>query len=202
MVKPQKLSIARAESASRDTLNNYYKELGTILNNNGLRDKPQNIYNIDETGVSTEHNAPKVVCDSSIKPQNITSTRSSTVTIIASGNALGNSIPPYYIFPGQSWNEEFLKGSCPGSMGKMSKKGWSNSLVFHNYMTKQFSKYVKISEDKASVPTLVLFDGHKSHNNNTYLSRMDKKVQRYIVCLTSTFKPCYSAFRCGSVWTV
>lgn len=163
VVKPQKLSIARAKSASRDTLNNYYKELGTILTNNGLRDKPQNIYNIDETGVSTEHNPPKVVCDSSIKPQNITSTRSSTVTIIASGNALGNSIPPYYIFPGQRWNEEFLKGACPGSMGEMSKKGWSNSLVFHNYMTKHFSKYVKLSEDKASVPTLVLFDGHKSH---------------------------------------
>ena len=48
-------------------------------------------------------------------------------------------------------------------MGEMSKKGWSNSLVFHNYMTKHFSKYVKLSEDKASVPTLVLFDGHKSH---------------------------------------
>ena len=46
VVKPQKLSIARAKSASRDTLNNYYKELGTILTNNGLRDKPQNI---DET---------------------------------------------------------------------------------------------------------------------------------------------------------
>ena len=37
VVKPQKLSIARAKSASRDTLNNYYKELGTTLTNNNLK---------------------------------------------------------------------------------------------------------------------------------------------------------------------
>ena len=37
VVKPQKLSIARAKPASRETLDNYYKELST-----GLGDIPQN----------------------------------------------------------------------------------------------------------------------------------------------------------------
>jgi hypothetical protein len=42
------------------------------------------------------------------KPQAITSARSATVTIISGGNATGNHIPPYYIFPGQRWNDAFL----------------------------------------------------------------------------------------------
>ena len=60
-VKPQKLSIARAKPASRGTLNNYYNEPRTLLTNTSLTGKPQNIYNIDETGVSTEHTQPNYV---------------------------------------------------------------------------------------------------------------------------------------------
>ena len=174
VAKPQKLTTVRAKSASRDTLDKYYKELGTILTNHNLRDKPQNIYNVDESGVSTEHSPPKIVCSTNTKPQNITSTRSSNVTIIAAGNALGNSVPPYYIFPGQRWNPDFLNGACPGAAGEMSKKGWSNSETFHNYITKHFATYVKLSDDKTSDHTLILYDRHKSHISLT-LSDWAKK---------------------------
>ena len=163
IVKPQKLSIARAKSASRESLDKYYKELSLVLTSNGLNDKPQNIYNVDETGVNTEHSPPKSVCDKSTIPQNITSNRSSTITTIASGNALRNSAPPYFVFPGQRWNEEFLEGACPGSAGEMTKSGWSNSQVFLNYLTKHFAKYVKMPEGNTSERVLVLYDGHRSH---------------------------------------
>ena len=123
VAKPQKLSMVRAESASQERLNNYYKELATILTVNGLNDKPERIFNVDETGINTEHAPPKIVCSKSTNPQSITSTRSSTVTIIAGGNALGNHLPPYYIFPGKRWNPEFLNGSLPGSNGEMSESG-------------------------------------------------------------------------------
>ncbi|KAH3775447.1 hypothetical protein DPMN_176849 [Dreissena polymorpha] len=40
-------------------------------------------------------------------PQNITAARLSIVTIIAAGNAAGQSVPPYYVFPGQRWDDGF-----------------------------------------------------------------------------------------------
>ena len=43
VVKPQKLAIARAKSASREVIGRYYKELATILTTNNLRDKPERI---------------------------------------------------------------------------------------------------------------------------------------------------------------
>ena len=49
IAKPQKLTSVRAKSASRDILAKYYKEIGTILTKHNVRDKPQNIYNVDES---------------------------------------------------------------------------------------------------------------------------------------------------------
>jgi len=157
--KPQKLDLARAKT-SRETLNKYYDELFNVLTDNKIINKPQKIFNIDESGVTSEHTPPKIICNKDTVPQNITSARSSTVTVIAAGNAAGQSVPPYYVFPGVRWNDDFMKGACPGSAGEMSKSGWSNTSVFLNYLTKHFISYVPTDSE---YPTLILYDGHRSH---------------------------------------
>ena len=96
--------MLRARCASKEQLSNYFKELGTIMTQNGLHDKPHKIYNIDESALQTEHTPPNVVHDIETKPQSVTSPRSSNVTIIGAGNAIGNAIPPYYIFPGKKFD--------------------------------------------------------------------------------------------------
>ena len=131
---------------------------------NNLLNKPERIFNIDETGIATEHQPPKVVCSTDSNPQAVTSPRSSLVTIIAGGNAIGNSIPPYYIFAGKRWNPEFLQNACIGTSGEMTKNGWSNTEVFQNYVKKHFVRYANLSSD---TPTLLLYEGHKSHINLT-----------------------------------
>ena len=146
LVKPKKLSIARAKNASPQNISNYFKELSTVLTNNNLHNKPESIFNIDETGVTTAHSPPKVVCDKDTKPQSITPERSATITIIAGGNAMGNFIPPYYVFPGKRWNTEFLAGAAPGASGEMSESGWSNMQVFHKYIKTHFAKNAGISD--------------------------------------------------------
>ncbi|KAJ8306503.1 hypothetical protein KUTeg_017048 [Tegillarca granosa] len=133
---PRKLAIQRAECTSKETINKYYKELGTIMTQYSLHDKPENIYNIDETGFSTEHNPSKVVCNINLKVQAITSPRGSNVTVIGSGNALGTSLPPYYIFPGKKWNPNFLEGTPTGSNGECTESGWSNSALSGSAYTK------------------------------------------------------------------
>ena len=164
IAKPQKLAILRAKSASRETIDNYYSELELILRKNDLLDRPQHIFNIDETGISTEHQPPKIVCSKDTNAQAVTSPRSTLVTIFARGNAIGNSIPPYFVFAGKRWNPEFLQDACVGSSGEMTKNGWSNTEVFQNYVTKHFVKYANLSKE---IPTLLLYDGHKSHINLT-----------------------------------
>ena len=59
---------------------------------------------------------------------------------------MGNSIPPYFIFPVKRWNDDFLIGAVPGSDGEMSKNGWSTSSIFQNYIMKHFVKYANVSD--------------------------------------------------------
>ena len=130
MAKPQKLQISRAKSASKEVIDKYFYELGNVMRENGLMEAPERIYNLDETGLSTEHAPPKIICSKESNPQAVTSERSANVTIIAGVNALGNYIPPFYVLPGKRWMDELMEGEPPGSVGTMSDKGWSNSKVF------------------------------------------------------------------------
>ena len=95
-------------------------------------------------------------------PQCVTSPRGSTITVIAAGNALGNSSPPYYVFPGARWSDSLLTGASTGAAGIMSKSGWSSSEAFQNYLTRNFAQYARITRGTTE-PTLVLFDRHRSH---------------------------------------
>lgn len=163
LVKPQKLSIQRAKATSEPVLKAYFTELENVLTSNGLLDQPANIWNLDETGIVTEHSPTNVLCLKGNKPQAISSSRGKTVTIIAGGNAAGNRIPPFYVFPGKRWMDDLLQDASPGSKGTVTESGWSNSMVFLHYMEHHFLKHVPTS----ALPTLVMLDGHKSHVNLT-----------------------------------
>lgn len=132
------------------------------MTKHNLHNNPHLIYNIDESALQTEHSPGKIVHDVVVKPQCVTSPRSSNVTIIGAGNAIGNAIPPYYIFPGVKFDRSLLlDGTPPGSDGQCSKTGWSNSEVFKTYLEKHFLKYV--CHEKSGNTLLILFDGHRSH---------------------------------------
>ncbi|CAC5413884.1 unnamed protein product [Mytilus coruscus] len=143
--KPQKLSMQRARCASKETLSNYYKELGTIMTKNNLHEQPHKIFNMDESALQTEHSPGKIVHDIVVKPQSVTSPRSSNVTIIGAGNAIGNAVPPYYVFPGVNFDRALLlDGTPPCSDGQCSKSGWSNSDIFKTYLEKHFLKEAQL----------------------------------------------------------
>lgn len=100
---------------------------------------PDCVFNIDETGISTEHQPPKIVCNKDAIPQDVTSPRSSLVTIIACRNTIGNSTPPNYIFARRRCNLELLRDTCVGSSRQMTKNGWSNTEIFQKHITKHFA---------------------------------------------------------------
>ena len=99
-----------------------------------LKDRPDLIYNIDEKGISTEHKPPYVVCSRQLKAQAITSPRSANTTKICMGDALGNYVHPFFVFPGARMWEDLLKGASPGSKGTVSPSGWSNSATFRFFL--------------------------------------------------------------------
>ena len=160
VIKPSGLECCRAKSLNSEVVERYYSELYDVLNEYGLLNSPEKIWNIDEKGISQQHVPPKVVCSKDQKPQAIVSPRLTT-TIIGCGNACGTAIPPFFVFKGSRMDDVLLKNSSPGIDGVVSKSGWSNSIIFQKYLKEHFHRHVGSRDGFA----LILYDGHKSHIN-------------------------------------
>jgi len=46
---------------NNEALDSYYRELKSILDSYNLHDKPENIYNVDETGMPLDHRASHIL---------------------------------------------------------------------------------------------------------------------------------------------
>ena len=64
--------------------------------------------------------------------------------MFAGVNAIGNSVPPMFVFPRVHFKEHMLKGAPPGSKGAAARSGWSNESIFLEYL-QDFSNHAKSS---------------------------------------------------------
>lgn len=125
-----------------------------------------------------------------------------TVTVLNAINALGNSIPPFFLFPRQKINPAFLFGAPPGSDGAAYITGWMTEDNFLLFL-KHFVKFTRCSKEKK---VLLLVDNHESHislpaidyarENGiiilTFPPHCSHKLQPLDVTVYSSFKGCYN----------
>jgi hypothetical protein len=86
---------------------------------------PERIYNVDESGLATEHNPSRAIARKGSKQVgSVTSgKRDLNVIIIAYIIALGNSIPPVLIVPRVHFKIHMLKNVLPGRHGTSLPSG-------------------------------------------------------------------------------
>lgn len=176
------LSIARAQGLNRDEVNKMFELLLKVLTENDLIDKPDRIYNTDETGVQMNNNPGKVIATKGAKVVNsITSSeKGETMSIIACCNAVGNYVPPVVIIKGVNKRPEFQEGLPPGANVYMNKKSaYVNSELFQKWLKEQF---VPI---KPQGKVLLILDGHSSHTTAIDLLELAQENDIILFCLPS-----------------
>ncbi|GAB0091760.1 HTH CenpB-type DNA-binding domain [Sergentomyia squamirostris] len=157
--KPENISLARMYGFNRKAITTYHHNLEEVMAQYHF--DPSRIYNLDETGLSTVLPPPSIVAETGTKQvgQASSNERGNSITIVGIINAVGDYIPPIYIFPKVRESSNFMEGALEDSVGFFNKSG---------YMTTDlFLQTLKIIKDNANPtlvnPILLILDNHSSH---------------------------------------
>lgn len=158
---PEATSLSRCTSFNRTNVHSFFEQYTDVLQRYNLTGS--RIWNMDETGVTTVQKPKKVVAQKGLKQVGAATSaeRGALITLAAAVNAIGNTIPPMFIFPRVRYNELFVASGPPESIGAGNSSGWMTEKEFLIFM-EHFIKHTKPSPEE---PVLLILDNHHSHVN-------------------------------------
>ncbi|XP_039288765.1 uncharacterized protein LOC111048698 [Nilaparvata lugens] len=153
---PQATSLARGTAFNETTVYVFFSNLRTVYKEHKF--SPDAVYNIDETGLSTVHRPSKIISAKGQKQvSKVTSAeRGTLITVCCAESAVGNAVPPFFVYPRKRVNDRMTQGAPPGSCAVGGESGWMTTDSFNHYLD-HFIKNVKCSPTN---PVLVVLDNH------------------------------------------
>ena len=169
------MSYSRSIGSRPEIINAYFDLLEETLVENDLLESPCQLFNMDETGMPLDPKAPKVVSRKGMKhPVSISSGNKAQITVVSCCSAGGHHIPPMVIYYRRP---ELTNGEVPDTIYGLSRNGWMDSDLFHQWFTTHFLSYVPPSR-----PILLLLDGHSTHFNPSTIE-IAAKEKVIVFCL-------------------
>ncbi len=156
---PEATSFSRSTAWNKQTKDEFFTNLRDARSR--LDYPPQNIYNVDETALTTVQRPVKVIAGKGSKQvgRMTSAERGQLVTACCCISAIGNSIPPFFIFPRVHFKSNMITGGPCGCAGTAHPSGWMTSESFLRWM----NHFVKFSQCSPTNPALLLLDNHESH---------------------------------------
>lgn len=124
---------------NKTNIEKFYNYFEKLVNENEFQ--PKNIYSVDETGIGLKESFRKFISLKTSK-QIITTKENKTVSMCLAVNAVGETIPPVFVFPRKKFNGE----EPSTSTDSQNKSGWLQETEFLQFI-KHFAKYAKAGPD-------------------------------------------------------
>lgn len=157
--KAEATSLNRISAFNKVEITYFYDKLEDVMEKHKFI--PNNIYNADETGITTVTDPGKVLAEKGQKRVGFVTSgeRGSNITIMCAMSAAGNFIPPMFIFARQRMTPLLEKDGPASALYTNSKNGWINEDLFVTWL-KHFAAFSKPTQES---PVLLILDNHSSH---------------------------------------
>ncbi|CAF3903029.1 unnamed protein product [Rotaria sp. Silwood1] len=160
VIREEKIEASRRNGFTEDVRRGWFEKLDLILRTNDLITRLHAIYKCDETGFSDETSCEMIVVSHETKhayEQSGGSEKNFTTSLIC-GNAAGEILPPFIIYPAKILNPQWTFGGPPGSSFAVSDSGWITKSLFSEW----FNRFVEHTRN-VSKPILLIMDNHACH---------------------------------------
>lgn len=159
--KPENTSLSRATSFNKTNLAEFHSNFEQALRSYPFT--PKNIYDLDETGITTVVQAPNIDARKETKQvgQIVSAERGQLITMCAIVNASGNCIPPVFVFLRARFHYTMLAGAPVGSLGLVNSltSGWMTNPLFLKVL-EHIQKCTRCFDENK---VRILMDNHESH---------------------------------------
>lgn len=158
--KPEGLSAARGTMLNPNVITDHFTKLGNLMDRLNVKSKPQQIFNADETGFSTVHQASKVVGKKGKKVVHAKTSgeRGENITVLCCVNAEARVLPPMVIFKGKRISQALMNNAPKNTLFACSKSSFIDGELFGMWFEKIFLPHISPQR-----PVLLIVDGHASH---------------------------------------
>ncbi|XP_054706877.1 jerky protein homolog-like [Uloborus diversus] len=176
------LPVARAQGMNRE-VGAFFKLLEEEMVKHDLTNRPENIFNVDETGIQLINKPGKILTAKGAKDVHVITPREKgeTISLVACCSAEGRFLPPVLIMKGVNKKAEFSDGLPNGSVDYMNKKSsYINAVLFLRWFKEHF-----LPKKPKTGKTILILDGHTSHSNSIDLLDIANENDVIILCLPS-----------------
>jgi hypothetical protein len=171
---PQNVEYARTKAMDPFQIYGYFELLKNTLRNLDLLEKPERVWNLDETSLSIDPRKSKVVGQVG-KPSSrtISTPGKENTTMLAMCNAAGGKAPLLIVFKGLNIYDKWMASDDSAFAGityAASKKGWMETEIFKNYFMNTI-----LSSIGTKRPVLIIYDGHSTHIDQSIIETAIKE---------------------------
>lgn len=149
---------------NREEVSGFFKLLEEEMIKNNLTYKPENISNVDKSGIQLINKPGKILTAKGSKDVHVITPREKgeTVSLVACCSAEDRFLPPVLIMKGVNKKAEFADGLPSRSNVYMNKKSsYINSELFLSWFKEHF-----LPRKPNTGKTILILDGHTSHSNS------------------------------------
>ena len=185
-VRARSIDAVRVKDTSPERLQQWFAELEKVLAEYNI--KPENIYNMDESGFAIgEKEAGKVIINAEVRQKfQAKPGRQEWVTVVECICADGTVVPPLVIFKAENLSIQWIPANINGHWRfSCNSKGWTSNKHGVQWLRRCFEPATR--EKAAGEYRLLICDGHDSHITGEYIGHcMDNNIILMILPLHSS----------------